>query len=106
MKRSVGKSGALHDFIIARMGEDMANMIICRGMAIRPKFKPPDKAMTPAELKQFRERLATLTWHHVSIEYQSAYMECRMYGSGLPPPAAVQKLVQIYKQLWRWKERQ
>jgi hypothetical protein len=72
-------------------------------MAKRPGFEPPKHPMTTSELKRFQERLATLTPHHVSIEYQSVYMDCRMYGSALPPPAAIQKLVQIYKQLWKWQ---
>jgi hypothetical protein len=60
--------------------------------------------MTPQELKRFCERLAQLTSHHVSIEYQRVYMDCRMYGSHLPPARAIQQLVQIYKQLWRWRK--
>jgi hypothetical protein len=59
--------------------------------------------MTPGELKRFADHLATLTPHHVSIEYQRVYMSCRMFGQSLPPPASVQQLVQIYKQLWKWR---
>jgi hypothetical protein len=60
--------------------------------------------MTAQELKHFREHLAKLSAHHVSIEYQRVYMDCRMFGSRLPPARAIQELVQIYKQLWRWRK--
>jgi hypothetical protein len=74
-------------------------------MARRIDMKPPDRPLSAQELKQFREHLAKLTPHHVSIEYQRIYMECRMFGSTPPPPAAVQQLVQVYKQLWKWRRK-
>jgi hypothetical protein len=72
-------------------------------MARLPDDLPPQPPLTEAELEDLREHLSKLTPHHVSIEYQMAYMECRMFVSSLPPPAAVQRLVHIYKQLWKWR---
>jgi hypothetical protein len=73
-------------------------------MARRPDLNPNEAPLTPAELKNFREHLAKLSPHHVSIEYQRVYMDCRMFGKELPSPKAIQQLVQIYKQLWKWRE--
>jgi hypothetical protein len=72
-------------------------------MARRPDSKLPDKPLSPEELDRFREQLSRLTPHHVNIEYQRVYRECRMFGTELPPASAIQQLVQIYKQLWRWR---
>jgi hypothetical protein len=72
-------------------------------MARLPDDLPPPPPMTEADLEDLRQHLAKLTPHHVSIEYQKAYMECRMFGSSLPPTAAIQRLVQVYKQLWKWR---
>ncbi len=80
-------------------------MLLFSRMARRPDTTAPDRPMTVEELKRFRDRLAQLTPHHVSIEYQRVYMECRMFGEALPPAAAVQQLVQVYKQLWKWRRR-
>jgi len=74
-------------------------------MARRPDMQASPRPMSAEQLKQFRERLVKLTPHHVRIEYQSVYQDCRMFGEELPPPAAVQQLVQIYKQLWKWRRR-
>jgi hypothetical protein len=70
----------------------------------RPADKlPPDHPMGIEELNDLRRRLSQLSPHHVSIEYQKAYMDCRMFGNALPPARAIQELVQIYKQLWKWR---
>jgi hypothetical protein len=68
-----------------------------------PDDLPPPPPLTEAELEDLRQHLSKLSPHHVRIEYQKVYMECRMFGDKLPPPSAVQKLVQIYKQLWKWR---
>jgi hypothetical protein len=74
-------------------------------MARARDSQPPERPMTPQELEEFRESLARLSPHHVSIEYQRVYMECRMFGTTLPPARAIQQLVQIWKQLWKWENR-
>jgi hypothetical protein len=79
-------------------------MLSCRRMGRPPDKTPPVPPMTPAELKSYRDHLAKLSPHHVSIEYQRVYMDCRMFGSHLPPARAIQELVQIHKQLWRWRK--
>ena len=72
----------------------------------RPRdYQPLDPPLTPEELKRFREHLSKLSPHHVSIEFQRVYIDCRMYGTALPSPRAIQQLVQIYRQLWKWRER-
>jgi hypothetical protein len=78
-------------------------VIKCVVVARRPDFTPPDKPFSAEELKRYAETLAKLTPHHVSIEYQRLYMECRMFGTTLPPAKAIQQLVQIWKQLWKWR---
>jgi len=72
-------------------------------VAYRPDFEPPDKPLSAEELKQYAASLAKLSPHHVQIEYQRVYMECRMFGTVLPSAKAIQQLVQIWKQLWKWR---
>ena len=72
-------------------------------VARRPDFTPPDRPLSTDELKRYAYGLAKLSPHHVQIEYQRVYMECRMFGTALPPARAVQQLVQIWKQLWKWR---
>ena len=42
-----------------------------------------------------------LSQDHVEAAYRRAYQECRMEGRRLPPPHAIQELVQAWKLLWK-----
>jgi hypothetical protein len=36
-------------------------------------------------------------------QIEEAHKECAMVGDRLPPPSAMQRLVQVYKLLWKWR---
>jgi hypothetical protein len=61
--------------------------------------------MTPEELERLQREFAKLSEYSVQQEYKRAYEACRMEGERLPRPRAIQELVQIWKQLWRWRKR-
>jgi len=63
----------------------------------------PDRPLTEAELENLRQNLARLSEDSVRREYDQAWEECRRKGDRLPPPKAVQRMVQAWKQLWRWR---
>jgi len=64
----------------------------------------PDRTLTEPELKALQQNLARLSEDSVRREYDQAWEECRMRGERLPPAKAVQRLVQAWKQLWKWRQ--
>ena len=63
----------------------------------------PDRPLTEPELENLRQNLAKLSEDSVRREYNQAWEECRLKHSRLPSPKAVQRLVQAWKQLWKWR---
>ena len=63
----------------------------------------PERPLTEQELKALQQNLAKLSEDSVRREYDQAWEECRMRGERLPPAKAVQRLVQAWKQLWKWQ---
>jgi len=63
------------------------------------EIEPP---LTEQELKALQQNLARLSEDSVRREYDQAWEECRMRGERLPPAKAVQRLVEAWKQLWKW----
>jgi hypothetical protein len=35
--------------------------------------------------------------------YEVAYRDCRLVNDHLPSPRQIQTLVQVWKQLWKWR---
>ena len=35
--------------------------------------------------------------------YEQAYRDCRLVYNNLPSPRQIQTLVQVWKQLWKWR---
>lgn len=69
-------------------------------VAKRPSFgKPPDPPLNASQLDQLRRNIAHLGPHNLRVMYEQVYQECRLPSEGLPSPQAIQKLVQIWKQL-------
>jgi len=71
-------------------------------MARRPECGK-EEILTAEELKQLRQNLAHLSPSHVQEFYQRAYEDCRMTYTRVPNPKAIQTLVQVWKQLWKWR---
>ena len=76
--------------------------IALEGMARRPE-RGKEEVLTAAELKELRENLSRLSQQHVEDFYRSAFEDCRMVFSRVPNPKAIQTLVQVWKQLWKWR---
>jgi len=72
-------------------------------MARRPTLETPD-VLTEEELKQLRHNLAHLSTDGVRQFYERAYQDCRLMYDKVPSPCKIQTLVQVWKQLrkWRW----
>jgi hypothetical protein len=64
----------------------------------------PERPLTAQELKELQQNLARLSEDSVRREYDEAWEECRMRGERLPPAKAVQRLVQAWKLLWKWRQ--
>jgi hypothetical protein len=71
-------------------------------MARRPPPGPPD-VLSEEELKQLRHNLAHLSVDGVRQFYERAYQDCRLVYDRLPNPRMMQTLVQVWKQLWKWR---
>ena len=62
-----------------------------------------EESLTADELNQLRENLSRLSQQHVEDFYRTAYEDCRMVFNRVPNPKAIQTLVQVWKQLWKWR---
>jgi hypothetical protein len=71
-------------------------------MARRPD---PDKIdiFSKKDLDELRYNLAHLSIDAVRRFYERAHEDCRMIYDRLPTPKQMQTLVQIWKQLWKWR---
>lgn len=75
-------------------------------MARRPDREEKDtnqEILTDQDLKELRYNLAHLSVSAVREFYQQAHNDCRLVYSRLPSPKKIQTLVQVWKQLWKWR---
>ena len=67
----------------------------------------PDKRgaemLTKENLAELRHNLAHLSLPAVRDYYEQAYRDCRLIYNRLPTPRQMQTLVQVWKQLWKWR---
>jgi len=77
-------------------------MIGSFAMARRPDRAKAD-ILSEADLKELRHSLAHLSAPAVRDFYERAYRDCRLVYSHLPSPRQMQTLVQVWKQLWKWR---
>ena len=71
-------------------------------MARRPNDEPTE-ILSEKDLKELRHNLAHLSVTAVRDFYERAYRDCRLVYSRLPTPKQIQTLVQVWKQLWKWR---
>jgi hypothetical protein len=62
-----------------------------------------EDVLSEQDLKQLRENLSRLSPQGVRDFYDRAHEECRLIYTRLPTPRKIQTLVQVWKQLWKWK---
>jgi len=80
----------------------MAKMLRSFTMARHPNDEPPEM-LSENDLKQLRHNLAHLSVTAVRDFYEEAYRDCRLVYTRLPSPKQIQTLVQVWKQLWKWR---
>jgi hypothetical protein len=71
-------------------------------MARRPD-KREGEMLSEDNLKELRHNLAHLSLPAVREFYEQAYRDCRLVYNQLPSPRQIQTLVQVWKQLWKWR---
>ena len=60
------------------------------------------RLLSEENLKEIRHNLAHLSLPAVRNFYEQAYRDCRLVND-LPSPRQIQTLVQVWKQLWKWR---
>jgi hypothetical protein len=68
----------------------------------RDRDEPPD-VLSAEEIKQLRHRIAQLSPDGVRQLYDRAFEDCRLIYMRIPSPRKMQTLVQLWKQLWKWR---
>jgi hypothetical protein len=71
-------------------------------MARRPDNRETEM-LCREDLKELRHKLAHLSLPSVRNSYEQAYRDCRLIDGHVPSPRQMQTLVQVLKQLWRWR---
>jgi hypothetical protein len=71
-------------------------------MARRPGREKVEM-LSENDLKELRHNLAHLTFSAVRDFYEQAYRDCRLIYTRLPSPRQMQTLVQVWKQLRKWR---
>lgn len=71
-------------------------------MARRPD-RGKGEVLKEQDLKELRHNLAHLSVSAVRDFYERAYQDCRLIYDRLPTPRQMQTLVQVWKQLWKWR---
>ncbi len=59
--------------------------------------------LSEKDLKDLRYSLAHLSPPAVRESYERAYQDSRLIYDRLPTPKQMQTLVQVWKQLWKWR---
>ncbi len=71
-------------------------------MVRRPDREKVDE-LSEMEIQDLRHNLAHLSLEAVRDFYEQAYRDCRLIYSRLPSPRQMQTLVQVWKQLRKWR---
>jgi hypothetical protein len=73
-------------------------------MARRPDREKAD-ILSEKDLTELRRSLTHLSLAGVRDFYERAYRDCRLIYTQLPSPRQMQTLVQVWKQLRKWRGR-
>ena len=71
-------------------------------MARRPD-REKEEILSEKDLKELRYNLAHLSLSAAQEFYERVYQDCRLIYNRLPSPRKIQTLVQIWKQLRKWR---
>jgi hypothetical protein len=84
------------------LGEQTANSVNPSRMARRPDSRE-EEMLSKENLSELRQTLAHLSLPAVRDFYEQSYRDCRLIYSRIPSPRQIQTLVQVWKQLWKWR---
>ncbi len=62
-----------------------------------------EEILSEKDLQEFWHNLVHLSVSAVRDCYEEAYRDCRLVFIRLPSPKQMQTLVQVWKQLWKWR---
>ena len=85
------------------VGERKANVLAFLAMARRRDRDEPPDVLSAEEIKKFRHQIAHLSPDGVRRLYDRAFEDCRLVYTRIPSPRKMQALVQLWKQLWKWR---
>jgi hypothetical protein len=86
----------------SKIGEQTTKVVRFFAMARRPD-REKYELLSENDLKELRRSLAHLSVTAVRDFYERAYQDCRLVYNRLPSPRQMQTLVQVWKQLWKWR---
>jgi hypothetical protein len=69
----------------------------------RRRDREKSDELSERDLEELRHNLAHLSVTAVRDFYEQAYRDCRLIYSRLPSPRQMQTLVQVWKQLRKWR---
>jgi hypothetical protein len=62
-----------------------------------------EEVLTEEDFKRIRQHLAQLDANALKEVYERAHQDCRLIYKRFPSPRAMQMLVQVWKQLRKWR---
>jgi hypothetical protein len=65
----------------------------------------PNEPMSKEEVERLKHNLSLMAKPHVEQAYRQAFCECALVNGRIPNPSTIQRLLCIWKILWRWKEK-
>ncbi len=69
----------------------------------RPPDRKNEEMLSEKALRELRDNLAHLSLTAVRDFYERIYRDCRLVYKRVPTPREIQTLVQVWRQLWKWR---
>jgi 2-keto-3-deoxy-galactonokinase len=63
-----------------------------------------DELLSREQAEQYQKRLAMLSEAHVEDAYRKAFSDCALTDGKIQAPSAIQRLLYIWKVLWKWSK--
>jgi hypothetical protein len=60
--------------------------------------------MTREEAERYQRNLSMLARSHVEEAYRAAFSDCALINGKLPGASTIQRLLCVWKVLWRWRK--
>jgi hypothetical protein len=62
--------------------------------------------MSREDAEKYQHHLQQLSKPHVEDAYRNAFSDCALMSGQPPTPRTIQRLLCVWKVLWRWRERE